>query len=148
MVGSKAASILDGAGAVRNPIDDLKIKVDMLLPERVFHHVCQWGHRLKEMHDHDNDIRNNLIGGNPAQQIMAINLAVIHYLRHGHDPDIRLELIEDMQDDFPYMQRESLEEEFDLTAAAPISEKLVPPLEAIPLLYPKLYTDAGRKDEL
>ena len=148
MVGSKAASILDGAGAVRNPIDDLKIKVDMLLPERVFHHVCQWGHRLKEMHDHDNDIRNNLIGGNPAQQIMAIDLAVILYLRHGHDPDIRLELIEAMQDGFPYMQRESLEEEFDLTAAAPISEKLVPPLEAIPLLYPKLYTDTGRKDEL
>ena len=122
--------------------------VDMLLPDRVHHRVCQRGYLLKKVHDHDNDIRNNLVGAKPAAQIIQIDLIVETYLGANRDPATRLRSIETLQRLFPYMKRDSLEEEFDLTASAPISEKLVPPLEAIPLLHPELYTDANGKDEL
>ena len=126
MIGGKVASILFGACARRNSIDDFNIMVEMFLPDRVQQRVFQWGPLLKNVHDYDNEIRNNLVGAMHAAHIIQIDSYVRGYLRANRDPWTRHLSFKDLQHIYPYMKPDSLEQEFHLTAAAPISEKRFP----------------------
>ena len=64
---------------------------------------------------------------------MDIHLLVNLYIKHGRDPVRRAEYLEELKDRFPAAMESSLEWEFDLTAAAPISAHFPPPADTIPL---------------
>ena len=132
MVGAAAAAVLVGAGARRNQDNPGLIKASIRLPIETLYYVCQWDAR--QPYDADKDIRNNMLGADHAELIIKIDAMVNLYIKHGRDPVRRAEYLEELKDEFPDANKSSLEWEFDLTAAAPISANFPPPANAIPLL--------------
>ena len=137
MVGAAAAKILLDAGATRatNAEGDDLIKASIRLPTGTFDYVCQW--EKDGPYDADKNIRNNMLGADHAELIIEINLVVNLYIEDGRDPVLRAKCLKVLKAQFPDAEQSSLEWEFDLTAAAPISAHFPPPPNTIPLLSRK-----------
>ena len=137
MVGAAAAKILLDAGATRatNAEGDDLIKASIRLPTGTFDYVCQW--EKDGPYDADKNIRNNMLGADHAELILKIDVAVDEFLESDKDPNQRALALKVLMKKFPNAERSALEQEFDLTAAAPISAHFPPPPNTIPLLSRK-----------